>query len=419
MRRDMAGMLLLLLMPTILIVIMALIQDAPFKDYQNQHFDLLLANDDNGSLAQNIIIGLKQSKNFHIIDTIDNHPLQEQDLKKQLQKGTYEIGIVIPKGATAEMVNASNLAANEISKRIGLGANEPVREMRQNVFVRVYFDPVAKPAFRAIISASLDKYITYACSSMLMQRLSALGKEQDATSDGGDSTLKKVFQGIGVKEEPLGQNAAFLKYENSVQHNVPAWAIFGMFFIAIPICSHLIKEREEGSAMRILLIADVQKYVITGKIIFYTMVCTLQFALMCCVGIWLLPLLGLPSLYLGMHAWLLLPVAAGIGFAATSYGYFVGTIFKTINQAMPFGSLSIVILSALGGIWVPVEIMPPLLQQIATLSPLHWSLSAVDAVILRDGNFIDTVRPMLQLIIFGNVLWIVSVYMNTRRFQSV
>jgi ABC-2 type transport system permease protein len=409
----------LLIMPAILIVIMALVQDAPFKDYHELHLDLLLADNDGGVLAKQIINGLKQSNNFHIIDSADHKPLSEPELKKLLQKGNYQMGIVVPKGVTAEMVNASNIVVNNISRQIGLGNTLPMRGMRGGMYIRIYFDPVTKPAFRTIISTSLDKYITYSYSSMLLHRLSLLTKGQNDTGSVNSETFKQIFQGIGIKEEPLNNDVNYLKYENSVQHNVPAWAIFGMFFIVVPICSHLIKEREEGSAMRIQLISDVYKYVITGKIIFYTMICVIQFALMCCIGLWVLPLLHLPSLYLGQHAWLLLPVAAGIGFAATSYGYFVGAVFKTINQAMPFGSLSIVILSALGGIWIPVEIMPVVLQHIASLSPLQWSLMAVNEVILRNGQFTDIIKPMLLLTAFGIVLWIISIYLNTKRFKSV
>jgi ABC-2 type transport system permease protein len=50
MRRDVGGMLLLLIMPAILIVIMALVQDAAFKDYHDLHLDLLLADNDGGVL---------------------------------------------------------------------------------------------------------------------------------------------------------------------------------------------------------------------------------------------------------------------------------------------------------------------------------------------------------------------------------
>src|SRR5690606_29135583 len=94
MRRDVAGFLLLFIMPAILIIVMALVQDAPFRDYQEMRFDLLLADNDKGSLAQEIISGLKQSKNFNIIDSIDGQPVTEAKLKDLLQKGDYRVGIL-------------------------------------------------------------------------------------------------------------------------------------------------------------------------------------------------------------------------------------------------------------------------------------------------------------------------------------
>jgi ABC-2 type transport system permease protein len=206
---------------------------------------------------------------------------------------------------------------------------------------------------------------------------------------------------------------------NSVQHNVPAWAIFGMFFIVIPICSHLIREREEGSALRIELIPYARRYVALGKIFFYTIVCSLQFALMFAVGIWLLPVLGLPSLYLGLNAWLLMPVGLCIAIAATSYGYFIGAVFKTTNQAMPFGAISIVILSAIGGVWVPIEILSDMMQKTAMISPLYWGLDAVNNITLRNGNLADVMIHLTVLLVFSAILWMISTWKNKRRHRSL
>ena len=41
MRRDLSGLALLFIMPVLLIIIMALVQDAPFKDYKDQKFKTL------------------------------------------------------------------------------------------------------------------------------------------------------------------------------------------------------------------------------------------------------------------------------------------------------------------------------------------------------------------------------------------
>lgn len=420
-RRDLAGLLLLFFMPAILIVVMALVQDAPFKDYQELRFDLLLADNDNGSLAEQIKTGLKQSKNFHVIDSIDGQALTDDRLKQMLLKGRYKVGIVIPKGATAEVVNSANLIANDLSKKLGLGSTLPTREERKDTYIRMYFDPVSKPTFRTSIKYALDKYITYACSSELVKRVSRLSKmEQDSSAgDGDDAKLGKIFDGVGLKEEALSDKASYAHQMNSVQHNVPAWAIFGIFFIVVPIAGHIIREHEEGSALRIELIPKAHISVAMGKILFYTLVCTIQFALMCCIGIWVMPMLKLPALYLGIHPLALIPMAISIGFAATAYGYFVGTVFRTTNQALPFGAISIVIFSAIGGIWVPIELLSPSMQKMAMISPLHWALDGVHQLILRNGSFADVIPHILILLCFGTCLWLISIYQYNKRGHSI
>ncbi len=427
-RRDVAGFMLLFLMPAVLIVVMAMVQDAPFKDYQEMRFELLIADHDNGSIAQSIKQGLKESGNFHVTERIDGKPVTEEQLKRLLQKGDYKVGIVIPKGATAEMVNAANLVANSVSEKLGLGSM-PSREIRDSLYIRMYFDPVTKPTYRMSVSFALDKLITFSSSKVLVERLSKMGiAAADTTNDSAAVTtpekqptenFEKIFKGLGIKEHVLSGKAEHGSFINSVQHNVPAWAIFGMFFIVIPICGHLIREREEGSAVRVELIPGARRMVALGKIFFYTIVCTVQFALMFCVGIWLLPMLSLPALQLGAHAWVLIPVAIAIAVAATSYGYFVGAVFKTTNQAMPFGAISIVILSAMGGIWVPADIFSPAMQKLAMLSPLYWALDGVNHITLRNGDLWDVLPHIGVLAGFSTILFIISTHRNKKRVRSI
>ena len=419
MKRDIAGLLLLLIMPAALIIVMALIEDAPFREYQDVKFEMLIADNDHGNLAREIIEGLKHVKNFHITDSLDGKSINEEKLKQLLNKGDYKIGIVIPAGLTAEIVNSANIVVNDFSKKTGMGAILPAREMREKIYIHLYFDPVSKPAFRSVISSALDKYITYSSSNTLMQRLSSLNKDTANTAETNSNNLKKIMQGIDVKEEPLYNNGQYGMHINSVQHNVPAWAIFGMFFIVIPISGHIIKEREDGSALRIALIPNVNQFVAMGKIIFYTLLCALQFMVMLCIGLWAMPLFGLPALYAGAHSWLLLPVSLCIGFAASTYGYFVSTLLKTINQSLSFGSVSIVILSAVGGIWVPLEVMPHSMQQMALASPLHWSLEAVNVVILRNGGLKSILMPSAILLATGFCLWLATLLIKTKRNRSI
>jgi len=227
--------------------------------------------------------------------------------------------------------------------------------------------------------------------------------------DSTDAKLQKLTAGIGIRESVLHGSAEPSSHINSVQHNVPAWAIFGMFFIVVPLSGHIIREREQGSSMRVRLIPGAEQGVGIGRVLFNTLVCCIQFVVMCAVGRWLLPHFGLPALTLGAHPSALVPIVVATAICATSFGYCLGMIFRSGAQALPFGSIAIVILSALGGIWVPVELLPPVLQTIAKISPLHWALTGVQTVILRDGGWGDMALPVSVLTVLAVLLWGVGI----------
>jgi ABC-2 type transport system permease protein len=386
-RRDWGGLLMLLLMPAALIVIMALVQDAPFRDYQEIRFDLLLADEDGGALSAGLRKGFESSHSFRIVDKEAGEPLSRDRMLKSLQAGNAHIGILIPKGASGEVANAANTIANSLAAQLGKG-QLPQREPRDSVYVHLYFDPVAKPAFRMAIRSGLEKIISGASSQMLISRI---GKLAGSTDTGLD--LNAATTGLSVRESALESGNRPAPGINSVQHNVPAWAIFGMFFIVVPLCGHIIREREQGSSLRVRLIPGAEGPVALGRILFNTLICGAQFIVMCAVGRFLLPLFGLPELTLGAHPEFLTIIVAATAICATSYGYLIGTAFRSSAQALPFAAISIVILSALGGIWVPIELLPAPLRAAATISPLHWALYGVQNVILRNQSWSGVLMP--------------------------
>jgi ABC-2 type transport system permease protein len=142
-----------------------------------------------------------------------------------------------------------------------------------------------------------------------------------------------------------------------------------------------------------------------------------QFYLMILVGIYLLPLFGLPKLLLGHSHVATFIVATCIGLAATAYGILVGTLFKTPNQALNFGAISIVILSAIGGIWIPLEIMPPRLQYIGHLSPLSWGLDAINNIYLRDMGVQHILADVSKLVVCAVVMLCIAAGIEKRRIS--
>ncbi len=409
MLRDPGGLLLLLIMPAALIIVMALVQDAPYRDYQEMKFEILVANKDKGSVGSKIIEGLRKNKSFVVISNFDGKAVNEEMLKTSLRDGQYQMGIVIPENATTALISTSNKLANEMATAIGITASLPQGSDSSNSVIQLLFDPVVKPSFRASLNFALNQYITQVKTEILLQRMSKInGSEREAHID------MNAMNVLAVSEKSLDNGIQISPSMNSTQHNVPAWAIFGMFLIVVPISGNMIRERDEGSALRIQLIPTATKRVGLGKIVFNIMVCMLQFFVMILVGIYILPFFGLPKLNLGNHALALLPIAFAISFAAVNYGYFIGSIFKTANQAMPFGAISVVLFSAIGGVWVPVEILPETMRKVALLSPLHWSLEGVNEVILRDSGWKGIIKSFCILIGSGFLLSIMPVFLGKK-----
>jgi ABC-2 type transport system permease protein len=404
--RDRGGLAILFLMPMAMITIMALIQDAPFKDYQELKIPLLLSNKDTSTLGKTIEQGLKSSKIFEITSTDKN----EKDVKQSVKGGDYEIGIIIPQNATQLLNSKVNGFVSEKLKAVGMvDSTEIINAPTADLDLVIFFAPGTKKSFKVSILSTLKQFTSKLETQTLLEYFTKeLNKEGSSPSSNGNKLDELVnFKEINTVETP--EETLLL---NSVQHNVPAWTIFGMFFIVISLAGSIIKERDDGSYTRVLTMPGSYGIVLAGKITAYLFICIIQCALMLLVGMFILPYLGLPSLVIGNSLPAIALVAFGCGLAATGYGILVGTLFNTQQQSSTFGAVSIVILAALGGIWVPVYVMPDSVRMLSEISPLYWSLTAFHKIFIGGGQFIDIIPHTLKLILFFAITTFTAIIFN-------
>ena len=110
--------------------------------------------------------------------------------------------------------------------------------------------------------------------------------------------------------------------------------------------------------------------------------------------------MGLPVLDIGNHIYALVVLTFSVAITAVGYGFFIGTIFDTPQQTAIFGGISILIMSALGGIWVPLNIMPKTMQLIANISPLNWALKGYYELFIKAGGWHEIQGQVLKLGLF-------------------
>ncbi len=401
--RDLGGLAIIFIMPMVLIFVMALIQDSTFRKLDETSLSVLFIDDDLDSVGLFIEQGLINSEMILLEKEYNGKMLDRDAMISLVSEGKYQIGIIVPAGATETL---RNKAAYLVEKAFEDNESTVVESDFEASMLILYFDPVIKQSFRETVRMALSK-LTYGVESKMVFKLFA---EKVSDILDAETTLEYDPSGIIRIEERDALNRRTEIIPNSVQHNVPAWAVFAMFFILIPLTANIIKERKTGSMLRIRLMPGSYMVTIGAKIIVYLVISIIQFVLMLLVGVLILPLFGLPLLELGDHVLALLVMIIATGLAATGYGMALGSIANTPEQAAAFGSVSVIIFAALGGIWVPVFMMPPIMQKISVISPLNWGLEGFYSIFLRGGGIIDILPWVALLTAFSLVSMAVALY---------
>ena len=110
--------------------------------------------------------------------------------------------------------------------------------------------------------------------------------------------------------------------------------------------------------------------------------------------------MGMPPLDISHHVLLLVLMVICTSLAALGFGILVGTFARTHQQAAAFGSVSVVILAAIGGLWVPIYFFTPTLKVVASLSPLYWAHKGFLDILLRNAILRDILPEVLKLLLF-------------------
>lgn len=202
----------------------------------------------------------------------------------------------------------------------------------------------------------------------------------------------------------------------AVQQNVPAWLVFGMFFVVASIAGLFVEERACGALARLRSLGARPWHLVAGKVFPYLLVNGLQAAIMLAVGVWLMPLIGGEGLSLqGVHWPALVVLLLAIGLAAVSLALAVACLVSSHGQAATIGPVLNVLMAALGGVMVPTFVMPPVMQSIARYSPMNWGLEGLLDVLLRNGDLSSILPETAKLMAFALLMLTAGFLLFRRR----
>ncbi len=403
--RDWGGVAILFIMPILLLLVITSIQDGTFKSIGDYKIPVILVDNDKDEVSKTIVEILSETNSFTFI-----HSDSEEEAMEAVFSGKQQLAIVIPRDLSISLQKKVNQNVAGILAKFGLEEENLsiTAESIPKKEIRLYFDPVTQMSLRSSVKNGIDKIIsTIEAQSIYKAFQAELGENIDSE----ENIFIEAESFISYEEIlPTKGNKEILP--NSAQHNVPAWALFAIFFIIVPLSINLVKEKNQGTFVRLRTNPVSYATVLGGKSVVYLVVCLIQFTLMLLVGLYLFPLLGLPKITISGKLPMLYTVALFSGLAAIGLGLLLGTIAKTQEQAAPFGAILVVIMAAIGGVWVPVFVMPEVMQLLSKISPMNWGLEAFYDVFLRNVDFVKILPKISLLLLFFVLTLFVAIIYN-------
>jgi ABC-2 type transport system permease protein len=376
--RDVHGLAVLFLMPAAFVVVMSLALSDAFGEGAGRTtaFAVIAAD---GALAGRLAKSLA-GDGFRA----DSAPADEKAARESVRSGKPALVLLVPRDF--EQALEAPPGERDALPRLTLLA-----------------DPALPPA---LLLAFRQRVLGVALAARVSAMMRAAGMPADPAGFALERSATLLVETVGGTGRP-----------SSVQQNVPAWLIFGMFFVVMPISSLFIVERREGTLARLASLQVPFSMLLLGKVGPFFVINLVQAVLMLLAGRFLVPWFGGEALAFPERWDLLAAVAACTSLAAIGWGLAVAVCARTMEQATVIGGVGNILAAAIGGIMVPRFVMPETMQTLADLSPMAWALDGFHAVMLRQGGVADIALPCAKLIALALLLLAAVAALNRRSVQ--
>jgi len=202
-------------------------------------------------------------------------------------------------------------------------------------------------------------------------------------------------------------------------------AYFGYFFVFILTGVSFLRERLGGTLERLLATPISRAEIVSGYNTGFGIFAALQVALLLTFTLMSVqvPAIGpLPSFSIGLGVptagspVLAFTIALLLALGAVSLGIFLSTFARTELQVIQFIPLVIVPQGLLGGIFWPVDALPPILQPIAMLLPVTHAVDALRSVMIAGADLaIRTVQVDMLYLVLVAAFFVVLASRTIRR----
>ena len=172
---------------------------------------------------------------------------------------------------------------------------------------------------------------------------------------------------------------------------VGGWAIQFLLFALSASATSLFRERDAGIFQRLLASPVTRTQILWSKFLYGVSIGMIQLLVLFFAGRVLF------GIEIEKHFGLLVLVCAFAAAACTSFGMLLAAIAPNAEAASGMATFLIMMMSALGGAWFPISLMPQFIQQFSKLTLVYWSMEGFIAVLWAGQSF-GQLLPLLGIL---------------------
>jgi len=383
---DLGGLIFLFVLPIIFIVVMNLALGGLYKQDESSVVNLPLLDQDQTARTEILIEQLKQVSGFNIETEIEEEPVTRQKIDDLISNHNRQAAVVFPQGFTQALEQQKASPAQlVVDPATSDQVKIPIQATLQGVIGQVLSQDRLQAGIEDYLQQIPPEYSSLVDAQEIQQSISAQGQEE----------LVKIEQvypaGIELTESPTAS-----------QQHVPGYAVMFVFFIMTALVETVIDERVTGTWKRVVASPAAKTKIILGKFVPYYCVNILQIVVMLSIGA-LFYDMGIGSSWLG-----LLLVTLALPLVSVSLGLFIASVVKSKNQGTSIAVITTLILSAFGGIFIPLFVLPSWMQKVAKYTPTGTALEGFQDVIVRQLGVSAVLDNIIILAVFAVIFFILS-----------
>jgi ABC-2 type transport system permease protein len=345
MLRDRTSLFFVFVLPIVLIVVLGTM----YGGRSAPRMGIVILED--GPLAAELAAAIRDGP----IELELKEPASIEELRSRVEEGSLEIGVVVPVGYDAALTSGGTATVTVIGQ-----------------------PAAAFSALQEAVATAIERQ----AAAITAARVAA--DHAGVSFEAALATAREVqgrTAGVSVAVEQVGEGI-FPAGTGAFQPGAQSQLILFMFLTSLTAATQLILTRQLGVSRRMVAAPVRVGTILVGETLG-------RFAIAMLQGVFIV-LLSAALFGVGWGD----PLAATtvvvlFALVGTGAAMVVGVFASNVDQAGAVGIMAGMLLGALGGAMVPLELFPEPVHTIAFLTPQAWAVTALREVSLRGGTVLD------------------------------